>query len=371
MKAKLLAALVLTVALVSLTTAGCAPEGAATPGGTPAGEVIEWRCQTVSPTGNEQWYGEVYMCDAIRDMSNGRLDITPYSAGELVPTGEILESVKAGTLESGQDYPAYWYGIDKAFGPLCIMPFGMGTTDFFNWIWAGGGLEIYHEIFGKHDLMYFPNWVQPMESGYRTNKPIRSLEDFDGLKLRGAGMEVKDVLKTSGAEIISVPPGEIYTALERGVVDGLEYGPVCVDWAQNMQEITKYWCLPGWHQPGTIHGFMMNMDAWNELPDDLKAIVEHAAKSTWVYTSSLMDYNCAEATKNFIDYGIEITHLSDEDLKVLEERTVQVEEATAAENPDYAKVIKSQQDYLSYYREWRELQGNYTVSREPATVNTP
>jgi len=373
----LFAALLVVVALVAV---GCAPEAAppaeeekaapaeeeeeAAAPAAPSVETFEWRCQTVSPSGdNDQWAGETYNCDAIREMSGGRLDITPYPANALLPTAEIFEAVAGGTVEAGQDYPSYWNGVNYAFGPLNLMPFGLGPQDYSNWVWAADGLQAYQDLYGKYGMMYFPNWVQPMESGFRTNKPIRTLDDFDGLKLRGAGNEVKDVLRASGAEIITVAPGDIWPALERGVIDGLEMGPVSYDWQVGIHEATKYWCLPGWHQPGTVHGFMMNMDAWNELPDDLKSIVEHACKSTWDWTTARMDVNSAIYYPNFEEYGIEITRLSDEDLAVLQGRLLEVQARLALDNADYAAILKSQHDFLEVYKPWREAQGNYAVQR--------
>jgi TRAP-type mannitol/chloroaromatic compound transport system substrate-binding protein len=367
--------------VVALVVVGCAPEAAqpaeeeaapaeeeeaeeAAAPAAPSAETFEWRCQTVSPSGeNDQWAGETYNCDAIRDMSGGRLDITPYPANALLPTAEIFEAVAGGTVEAGQDYPSYWNGVNYAFGPLNLMPFGLGPQDYSNWVWAAGGLKCYQDLYARYGLMYFPNWVQPMESGFRTNKPIRTLKDFDGLKLRGAGFEVKDVLQMSGAEIITVAPGDIWPALERGVIDGLEMGPVSYDWQVGIQEATKYWCLPGWHQPGTVHGFMMNIDKWNELPDDLKSIVEHACKSTWEWTTTRMDWNSAIYYPNFEEYGIEITRLSDKDLSVLQGRLLEVQARLAAENADYAAILKSQFDFLEVYKPWRDAQGDYAVQR--------
>jgi len=366
--------------VVALVAVGCAPEAAApaeeeeaapaeeeeeaAAPAAPSVETFEWRCQTVSPSGdNDQWAGETYTCDVIREMSGGRLDVTPYPANALLPTAEIFEAVAGGTVEAGQDYPSYWNGVNYAFGPLNLMPFGLGPQDYLNWIWAADGLQAYQDLYGRYGMMYFPNWVQPMESGFRTNKKIETLDDFDGLKLRGAGNEVKDVLRASGAEIITVAPGDIWPALERGVIDGLEMGPVSYDWQIGIQEATKYWCLPGWHQPGTIHGFMINLDAWNELPDDLKAIVEHGCKSAFVWTTARMDVNSAIYYPNFEEYGTEITRLSDEDLSVLQQRLLEVQSRLAAENEDYAAILKSQHDFLEVYKPWRDAQGNYAVQR--------
>jgi len=389
MRNRLMLLMVGVIAVIALIVAGCAPEAAPpseeeappaeeeeeeeAPPAAPEEEVVTWKGQAVTTaTDNALWNNDTYQVNAIRDMSAGRLDIELHGAGALVPTSELLEAVETGTLECSFDHAIYWAGKDPAFGPITMMPFGMGPWDWNNWVWQGGGLELMQEVYGQYNIMYFPNWTNPMECGYRTNKPIESLEDFDGLKLRAGGIEVKEVLQEFGAELVFVEAAEIYTALERGIVDGLELGFPSYDWDFNIQEITKYWCLPGWHQPGTTHGFMVNMDEWNKLPDDLQSIVYHSIKSTWIQAQTDIDYHSAEACHLFEDEtDIIITRLSADDLAELERVCIEVQERKAAENPLYAKIIKSQHDYLRMYELWRDLQGEYGVARKIADVKTP
>jgi TRAP-type mannitol/chloroaromatic compound transport system substrate-binding protein len=198
------------------------------------------------------------------------------------------------------------------------------------------------------------------ESGFRTNKPIRTLADFKGAKIRTGVLQTIWVLEQVGAKPVRIPGGELYMALKLGTIDGGEYGAPSTDWGLKFQEITKYWVIPaGWHQVGTVSDLMINMDAWKKLPPDLQAIVEHAAMANMVWGYSKANWDAIAALEKFKAAGIKESQLDQKAQEKLEELCIKFMEMEAAKNPDYAKIAKSMVDYLKRFDRVRVMEGRF------------
>jgi TRAP-type mannitol/chloroaromatic compound transport system substrate-binding protein len=198
------------------------------------------------------------------------------------------------------------------------------------------------------------------ESGFRTNKPIRTLADFKGAKIRTGVLQTIWVLEQVGAKPVRIPGGELYMALKLGTIDGGEYGAPSTDWGLKFQEITKYWVIPaGWHQVGTVSDLMINMDAWKKLSPDLQAIVEHAAMANMVWGYSKANWDAIAALEKFKAAGIKESQLDQKAQEKLEELCIKFMEMEAAKNPDYAKIAKSMVDYLKRFDRVRVMEGRF------------
>ena len=255
MKHKKILILVLAAAVIaSLVLAGCAkpvtpPEEGPAEGPAPEQEVIKWRMATTWTPAIALIEGDRMFCRNVKEMSGGRMEITLYSAGELMPAFEVFDAVSSGMIECGGDWPGYWAGKDTAFEILGTHPFGLNWIDYAIWVLHGGGYELMNELFGQYNMLYITHSITSVESGFRTNVPIETASDFKGLKIRLSGALMGRVLEELGASPVSLAGGEIYTALATGTIDGAEYTCPGVDWGMGFAEVTKYWCLPTWHQP--------------------------------------------------------------------------------------------------------------------------
>ncbi|MDD5475429.1 MAG: TRAP transporter substrate-binding protein DctP, partial [Syntrophales bacterium] len=201
-------------------------------------------------------------------------------------------------------------------------------------------------------------------------EPIRTLDDFKGRKLRIGVLQSIWILEQLGANPVRIPGGEVYMALRLGTIDGAEFGVPSTDWNMRLQETTRYWMTPaGWHQVGTVSDLMINMDAWNKLPADLKAIVETAAKANMVWSYARANWDSIEALKNFKEAGIQESRLDEEAQKKIESLAIEFMEREAARNPDYAKIAKSMINYLREFDEVRNFEGRFghgtSLSRYP------
>src|SRR5699024_5358228 len=260
----------------------------------------------------------------------------------------------------GGDWPNYWSGKNTAFELLGSHAVGFSIWDYFVWVNQAGGHDLYNEIYGQYNTVYFPHTFSGMESGIRSNKPINSLDDFKGMKIRMAGLIQSELTEKLGAIPTTIATHEIYESLQRGVIDAAEFSTPYADEIMKLHEVTDYWLSPGWHQTAAVYGVMINKDAWETLTDEQKQIFHRASEVTMTYNSSAYIYNDSEATKNMIDeYGIEVTTLSDSEMEHITELSEEILDRLANENPDFDKVLSSQKDYLELIAPYRDLQGEW------------
>ncbi|MEO0640056.1 MAG: TRAP transporter substrate-binding protein, partial [Bacteroidota bacterium] len=223
------------------------------------------------------------MADWVRAMSNGRLDITVYGGGKLVPPLQVFDTVSKGTAEMGNGAAYYWAGKTPAAQFFASVPFGMNAQQVNSWIVNGGGQALWDEVYAPFDLMGFPAGNTGVQMGGWFNKEINSIDDINGLKMRIPGIGGKVIAKAGGTAA-TVAGGEIYTNLERGVIDATEWIGPYHDYKMGFQKIAKYYYFPGWHEPGTNLETIINKNKFNTLPPDLQMILTTALyrQNVWV-----------------------------------------------------------------------------------------
>lgn len=212
----------------------------------------------------------------VKEMSGGRLEIQVYGGGELVPALEAFGAVSQGTAEIGHGASYYWAGKVPAAQFFAAVPFGMNPQQMNAWIISGGGLELWEDVYAPFDLLPLPGGNTTIQMGGWFNKEINSVNDLKGLKMRIPGLGGKVISKAGGSAILSAG-GEIYTNLERGVIDATEWIGPYHDYMMGFYKVARYYYYPGWHEPGTNLEFFININAFSQLPSDLQAIVRNAA----------------------------------------------------------------------------------------------
>lgn len=206
-------------------------------------------------------------------MSGGRMKIQVYGGGELVPALEVFDTVSQGIAEMGHGAAYYWAGKSPAAQFFTCMPFGMNTQQFNAWLYDGGGMELWDELYARFNLKPFPCGNTGGQMGGWFNREINSIADLKGLKIRMPGLGGKVITKTGASSILS-PGGELYTNLERGVIDALEWIGPYHDYLMGFHEIAKYYYYPGWHEPTATLELIINKNTFDQLPDYLKKIIE-------------------------------------------------------------------------------------------------
>lgn len=358
----------------------CAPEAPAptptpVPGVTPTPaeppeEVHKWRYQTMWAPAITLWRGDKYYGDLLNRLASPDLEITYFEGGTLVTTSdELFDAVSVGSIQMGTDWPSYWEGKNTAFNLITSTPMWLTPADYLLWFWQGGGLELSQELYAKYNMVWFPISTTGPESGMRSSVPIYTGSDYKDIKMRQCGRNQARILTDLGGAAIFMPGAEIYMALQRGTIDAGEFSVPECDWSMGFQEVSDYWVLPGWHQPGPVSGAMINMDAYKALPDRIQFMFKEAAMATMMWAWTYFEYSSGEYTRKFEDYGITRTHLDDATLDFIQERAYAYLLEDAVGNPDHAKICFSQAKYFKDFAVWREAQYPFMFGRNPTDLD--
>ncbi len=320
-----------------------------------------WKIQSTWPAADFHQVNPTGLKEKIETMSGGRLKLDLMPAGAVVPAFELLDAVDKGILDAGHAWPGYWTGKHPAatlFSSVAGGPYGMSAEDFLGWVFEGGGLELYNELLQKelkYNVVVFPTFGEAPEPQGWFPKPIKSIEDFKGLKFRAAGMSA-EVFKAMGMSVVTLPGGEIVPALERGVIDAGEYSDPSSDMAMGFQDVRKFYHLPGVHQPTGFMELIINKKKWDELPDDLKAIVRYASMAEALhFTIKMLQRNAEDLGRLVNDYGVTVVETPREILLEVLKGWDKVAAEHSQKNPFFAKVLESQKAWAKKVVPYRRV----------------
>ncbi len=299
--------------------------------------------------------GANYLAKLITEASEGRLEVEVYGAGELVPAFEAIDAVGSGTAEMGHGAPYYWKGKVRATEFIAVLPFGLTAQELNAWFYFGGGQALADEAYAQLNCKFFPAGNSGVQMGGWFNKEINSLDDLKGLKMRIPGLG-GEVMKAAGAVVVNLPGGEIMPALQSGSIDATEWVGPYNDLAFGFYKVAKYYYYPGWHEPGTAIDAFINLDAWNELPKDLQAVVEGACRAANLTMLSEFTAANEDALEVLVKkHGVVVKKFPDEVLTRLGELAGQVIDGIAAEDALARKVLDSILDFRRKALAWTEL----------------
>ncbi len=272
----------------------------------------EWRLVTTWPKNFPGLgTGANLLGELITSMSDGRLSVTVYGAGEIVPAFEAMDAVSSGSVEMGHGAPYYWKGKVDAAQYLASTPFGLNAEEQNAWFQYGGGQELADRVYAEMNCKFFPSGNTGTQMGGWFNREISTVDDFDGLKMRIPGLG-GEVLKAAGATVVNLPGGEILAALQSGAIDATEWVGPYNDLAFGLYQVAQYYYYPGWHEPGTVLENFINLDAWNSLPGDLQAIVAAANGAVNQRVLSELVARNNQSLRTLIDeHGVELRRFDD------------------------------------------------------------
>ena len=271
------------------------------------------------------------IADRIGALSDGRLTVKLFAAGEFVPAFEVFDAVRDGTAECGHDAPYYWIAKNRSAPFFCTVPGGLTPQEHNAWIQFGGGQELWDEMYAEFGLRAWlaGNAGTQMIGWFR--KPIRSVDDLSGLKIRMAGLHA-EVFNRLGATSVNMAGGEIMAALQSGLIDAAEWGGPWMDLAFGFYKVAKYCYGPGVHEPGAAQSLVVNLKAYEALPADLKEIVRAAADVETVRLLSEFTVMNARARHTLVnEHGVTMEPLPESLLKRWFEVSADVVAETAAE----------------------------------------
>ncbi len=296
----------------------------------------------------------VVLAEEVKTLSGGTMEIKIYEPMKLAPTLEIFDAISSGTLDGGWSYPGYWVGKNSAFNLFAALPFGPTADGYLAWFYQGGGMDLWRELYGKHNIVPLLGGLNSPEAGGWFNKEIKSVEDLKGLKVRWAGLGA-NILQNFGVSTSLIPAGEIVTSLQKGVIDGAELGNPFLDNIYGMDKGAKYYYFPGWHQTFGTMELMINKKVWEDLTDQQRAILEAAAKVATVHSLALGASLQADAMAKFKEKKVEFRRYPDEVLRAIKDQMPKTMAEESEKNPDFKKVYESMNSFTTKYDLYNDL----------------
>ncbi len=342
--------------LVLLYACGSPDSDAVANNGNASNKTFRWKMVTTWPANFPIFQeGAEQFAEDVRIMSTGRLDIQVFAGGELVPPLQVFDAVSQGTVEMGHGSPYYWAGKIPAAQFFSTVPFGMTAKGMHAWLYYGGGLQLWREIYAPFQLIPFPMGNTGIQMGGWFNKKIESLDDIKGLRMRIPGLGGK-VFKRAGGNPVLMAGGEIYTALERGTIDATEWVAPFHDLRLGLNRAAKYYYYPGWHEPGTEFELIINVKDWELLPDDLKRIVETTAAAIGNRIYAQMEFHNQAALQELRQKdNIEVLEFPRDVLVKLKGITQETLDEEAAGDPEFKRVYEAYKTFSEKYADWNAM----------------
>ncbi|MFT6389016.1 MAG: TRAP-type mannitol/chloroaromatic compound transport system substrate-binding protein [Cellvibrionaceae bacterium] len=324
--------------------------------GTMAQEKVRWRLAETWPT-NFPIFGDVAktMAENVKKMTDGNFTITIDSKNKHKAALGIFDFVKAGQYQMGHSASYYWKGKDINTLFFTTMPLGMIASEQYAWYYYGGGKELEAKVYDKYGIRSYPGGNTGNQMGGWFKKEIKTVADLQGLKMRIPGF-AGEVLAKLGAKPTNIPPGELYTALERNTIDALEWVGPSLDLRMGFHKIAPFY-YTGWHEPATELQFMVNQNAFAKLPKNYRAILEVAMKEAAFQMTAQSNF---ESAKNWstmkLEYpNIQVKSFSPEIMSAIAKANKELLAELEAKGGLTAEIIASQRDYVKTARAWTEI----------------
>ncbi|MGE0734092.1 MAG: TRAP transporter substrate-binding protein DctP [Alphaproteobacteria bacterium] len=271
---------------------------------------VSWKMATAWPGGPLMEIGAKAFAERVNFMTEGRVAVQVFPGGALGNALKVSETVKNGVAECGHTWMGYDWGAQKSTVLLGGYAGSFDTERMLHWIYEAGGIDLQKKFRDETaGVVSMPLFIRTAEVFMHSRKPVRTLADLKGLKLRTAGAWI-EMSKEMGAAPVTTPGGEIFTALERGVIDATEWGTLWENIEPGFYKVAKYLMIPGVHQPTAPFELCINKDAWAKLSDRDRKLVEAAAKLTTFESWTRIGQEDAKSLDVYRKAGNEIIELS-------------------------------------------------------------
>ncbi len=297
-------------------------------------KTYEWKMVTTWPPNLPVLQtGAVRFAKRVEEASGGQLKIQVFAGGELVPPLGVFDAVSEGTVECGSGAAYYWAGKVPAAQWFAAVPFGFNPQGINAWFYSGGGLELWEEVYAPFNVIPRPQGNTGVQMGGWFRKEMNSIDDYKGLKMRIPGLGGK-VISKAGGTVVLLPGGEIFTSLERGVIDATEWVGPMHDLRMGFYKAAKYYYYPGWHEPGTCLEVMFNKKAYESLPVELQQILDAVAAETNMWSLCEFEAGNGAALQTLIsEHNVNLVRFPEQllnDLRKLADETLEEEAAKDA-----------------------------------------
>jgi len=294
-----------------------------------------------------------FFAERVDKLTSGQLKIETMAAGQVVPPFEVLDATHKKVLDGAHSVSYYWIGKHKAttlFASTPAGPFGMDHMDFLGWMYEGGGLDMYWEMYQKEmklNVIAFPIMPSSPQAFGWFKRPIKNLADFKGMKCRQTGI-VAEIFQKMGMQTVNMPGGEIVPSAQRGVIDCAEWVGGIEDLRLGLPQVFKYHYVPGMHEPSVFAELLINNDVWTSLPAQQQEAIRSATVETIVRWWIRWQKQNADAMEEMrTKYGTVILRTPPDILIAFLKAWDEMAKEESAKNPFFKKVLDSQREYAS------------------------
>lgn len=306
---------------------------------------LRWRLASSFPKSLDALMGPAEaFAKMVGDMSGGKFTITVHTAGELVPAFGVVDAVQNATVECCHTAPYYFFGKDDTFAMGTAIPFGLNSRQMTAWMFGGNGLTLMREFLKSYNIIDFPMGNTGAQMGGWYRKEIKSLADLKGLKMRTAGIAGK-VLERLGVVTVSMPGGEIYTSLEKGTIDAVEFVGPYDDQKLGFYKVAPNYYYPGWWEGSAQTELYVNINAYEALPAEYKAMIEAAATRSHVLMQTTYDAKNPVALKQLVAAGAKLHRFSKDVMDAAFKESMALYSELSAKNPRWKKMYE---DYIKF-----------------------
>lgn len=306
---------------------------------------INWRMASSFPRSLDTIFGGgEFIAKHVAEMTGGRFNIRVFPAGEIVPAFGVLDAVQNKTVECGHTVSYYYFGKDPTFAFDAAVPFGLNSRQMAAFMYHGGGAELMDEFFKGYNIYTYPAGNTGVQMGGWLRKEIKTVQDMNGLKMRVGGF-AGAVMSKLGMVPQQIPGGEIYSALERGTIDGAEWVGPHDDEKLGFQKVAKFYYYPGWWEGGPNVSAYTNREAFDALPKEFQTAWRTACMAANIDMQAKYDHLNVLALRRLVAGGAQLRPFPRAVMEACFKAANEVYAETAAKNPAFKKIHDA---YMKY-----------------------
>jgi TRAP-type mannitol/chloroaromatic compound transport system substrate-binding protein len=321
--------------------AGLAASAIAAPAIAQSAPELKWRLTSSFPKALDTLYGGADLFSKmVAEATDNRFQIQVFAAGEIVPGLQAADAVTNGTVEMCQTASYYYFGKDPTFALSCAVPFGPNARMQNAWQYHGGGIELMNDFYKKFNIYGIPAGNTGAQMGGWFRREIKTVDDLKGLKFRLGGYGGR-VMQKLGVVPSQIAGGEIYTALEKGTIDGAEWVGPYDDEKLGFFKVAPYYYYPGWWEGGTMVHHFINLAKWNELPKSYRQILHSCSEHTNIWMQGKYDSGNPAALRRLVAGGAQLRPWPQPVMEACFKASNEVNAETSAANPTFKKIYDS------------------------------
>lgn len=295
--------------ILKSSLAAAAAVGAGVPLVSHAQATVTWRMQALWDPGTTPQKFEERFVARVAELTGGRFKINLFAAGQIVPAAQAFDAVRGGAFEMMKTFDGYEAGKIPAFAFTSTIPFGFPESDQYEaWFYERGGLDMARQAYAPAGLHYIAPTVYGQEP-LHSKVPIRKISDLAGKKGRFVGL-ASTVMGAMGVAVTPLPTSEVYTALDKGVIDMADRGDLTANYEAGLAEVAKYVIVPGFHQPTTATSYVANRGAYDKLPAEFKAALAVSAREISAALRQHILVTDATVLPKYVAKGCEIIYFN-------------------------------------------------------------